>query len=317
MSQVDEVKTELYSKLKDSSVSIEVKERYVGYLYLLDAKQVDPIKFFISYQFNSLIDKMQDIFSSIEEKNASIKLKSGKSFRGETDFYDQAEGMDIEHLLLEEEIMWSFDSLETNQTKKVDTNYQLLVAESVKKLCDILYDNLQIIWKFSKYSLDDKFEPNQQKKSKRGFSDLATLKDREKKIQKEAEIESIFTEICNLFSVLCRELFEKLDCIECNQSFIIESLNYFVTKLDSISELKIKTKFSVPFFNFAQELKTETITKYCERTMEEIRILHDKEDWIIVKESNTTQLPLLFMKHIYELLNILTIVTTTGDVSTL
>lgn len=315
---MSEVRTDLFSKLKDPSISIDQKDRYIGYLYMLDAKEADPISFFIFHQFNYIVSQIQDLYASVieKERQQTVAKKVKGSEHVTVPFFDveQRENGDLEgvdNMLFEEGILWSLDSFIGKTQFKPSTSFTLYV-ETVKKLCDLLYENLQLFWRFSKYSLEDKYK--QERIGNKKNIQVVKSQERDRQVQKEAEILGLFNEIYSTFSILIRELFEKMDTNEISQPHTEEALQYFSTKLLSTSEFKIQTKFIKPLYSFVQEMKNDITTQYCLRTISKIQDLHECEDWILIKESNTTKLPLIFMRYIYSLIDILNSIMTHAEV---
>ncbi|KAG2386211.1 hypothetical protein C9374_002657 [Naegleria lovaniensis] len=313
--QVAEVRTDLFNKLKDPSISIDQKDRYIGYLYMLDAKEEDPVSFFIFHQFNYIVSQMQNLFAGVIEnerqQNVTKKVKVSDQIKApffdveQRDSENFLEG--VESMLFEEGILWSLDSVIGKTQFNPAMNFTLYV-ESVKKLCNLLFENLQIFWRFSKYSLEDRYK--QERIGNKKNSQVVKVQERERQVKKEAEILGLFNEIYNTFSILIRELFEKMDTNEISQPHIEEALKYFSTKLLSTSEFKIQAKFINPLYHFVQEMKNDITTQYCLRTISTIQQLHQLEDWILIKESNTTKLPVMLMRHVYSLIDILNAIMT-------
>jgi len=311
MSQVDEVKNELYSKLKDQTVPVDQKDRYIGYLYLLDTKDEDPISFFIINQYQYMIENMHELFTTVidleESPNKDKQLKDllvRSGIKNKLDESIRAENLDLQ----DDEILFMED-----HGRKRHNNFALFIFDTIGKICNILYDNLQILWRFCRYSLEDKYK--QEIKNKESKSEVRKIKERERKLLKEAEFEGLFNEIYNMFSVLITELFYKMDDGTLNQPETIRALQLVSNRIASIAEFKMQVRFSKPLFEFVHDLKNEMVTKLMDRTINAIKQLYTMEDWEMIKESNSTKLPLIFRTYMYDMISTLNTILEDGDVS--
>ncbi|KAL9654147.1 hypothetical protein ABK040_016493 [Willaertia magna] len=254
---IEGVRSILFSKLKDPEVPQDQKERLIGYLYMLDAKEEDPVWFYIRNQYNYIIDKMQEMFDSAME----------------------------------------FHKLYTKQNKEKKNIFSVVGRKEMER--KIAIEDEEFLLPNNESLISKEERPNTKN------MELYRKRQREKQIKKEAEIESLFIAIHDIFSAVIKTLFDSMDNGNFHQPHMIEALQLFLEHMNALTAFKIPKKFIAPLYTFVQDMKNDIIERLCERTMESIKSLYLHEDWKFIRESNTTRIAIYAKQYLFNLINIL------------